>query len=69
MLDTNYLFLNEIVNDTYKINDIEINILFKKNITKNLMEINNKFYASSLNKTIKKYFYCFPKTVKFKLHL
>ena len=62
MLDTNYLFLNgEIVNDTYKINDIEINILFKKNITKNLMEINNKFYASSLNKTIKKYFYCFPK--------
>ena len=62
MLDTNYLFLNgEIVNDTYKINDIEINILFKKNIIKNLMEINNKFYASSLNKTIKKYFYCFPK--------
>jgi HD superfamily phosphohydrolase len=57
-----YLFFQgEITNNAYKLNDSEINILFKNNISKNLMEAVDKSTISALCKTVKKYFYCYPK--------
>jgi HD superfamily phosphohydrolase len=60
--DVDYFFLEgEITNNAYKLNDSDINILFKNNITKNLMGAADKSTISALCKTVKKYFYCFPK--------
>jgi HD superfamily phosphohydrolase len=60
--NVDYFFLEgEITNNAYKLNDSDINILFKDNITKDLMEAADKSTVSALCKTVKKYFYCFPK--------
>jgi HD superfamily phosphohydrolase len=60
--DVDYFFLEgEITNNAYKLNDSDINILFKNNITKDLMGAADKSTISALCKTVKKYFYCFPK--------
>lgn len=65
-----YFFLEgEITNNAYKLNDSDINILFKDNITKDLMIAVDKSTISALSKTVKKYFYCFPKDCKFDIHL
>ena len=64
-LDTtnvNYFFLEgEITNNAYKLNDSDINILFKDNLIKDLMGAADKSTISALCKTVKKYFYCHPK--------
>lgn len=60
--NVNYFFLEgEITNNAYKLNDSDINILFKDNIIKDLMGAADKSTISALCKTVKKYFYCHPK--------
>ena len=60
--DVNYFFLEgEITNNAYKLNNSDINILFKDNITKNLITAADKSTISALSNTVKKYFYCYPK--------
>ena len=60
--NVNYFFLEgEITNNAYKLNDSDINILFKDNLIKDLMGAADKSTISALCKTVKKYFYCHPK--------
>lgn len=60
--NVNYFFLEgEITNNAYKLNDSDINILFKDNLIKDLMSAADKSTISALCKTVKKYFYCHPK--------
>ena len=60
--NVNYFFLEgEITNNAYKLNDSDINILFKDNLIKDLMGAADKSTISALCKTVKKYFYCYPK--------
>ena len=60
--NVNYFFLEgEITNNAYKLNDSDINILFKDNLIKDLMGAADKSTISTLCKTVKKYFYCYPK--------
>lgn len=60
--NVNYFFLEgEITNNAYKLNDSDINILFKDNLIKDLIEAADKSTISALCKTVKKYFYCLPK--------
>ena len=60
--NVNYFFLEgEITNNAYKLNDSDINILFKDNLIKDLMRAADKSTISTLCKTVKKYFYCYPK--------
>ena len=60
--NVNYFFLEgEITNNAYKLNDSDINILFKDNLIKDLMGAADKSTISVLCKTVKKYFYCHPK--------
>ena len=60
--NVNYFFLEgEITNNAYKLNDSDINILFKDNLIKDLIEAADKSTISALCKTVKKYFYCHPK--------
>ena len=60
--NVNYFFLDgEITNNAYKFNDSDINILFKDNLIKDLMGAADKSTISTLCKTGKKYFYCYPK--------
>jgi len=60
--NVNYFVLEgEITNNAYKLNDSDINILFKDNIIKDLMGAADKSTISALCKTVKKYFYCHPK--------
>ena len=60
--NVNYFVLEgEITNNAYKLNDSDINILFKDNLIKDLMGAADKSTISALCKTVKKYFYCHPK--------
>jgi len=60
--NVNYFFLEgEITNNAYKLNDSDINILFKDNLIKDLLGAADKSTISALCKTVKKYFYCHPK--------
>ena len=60
--DVNYFFLEGVItNNAYKLNDSDINILFKDNLIKDLIAAADKSTISALCKTVKKYFYCYPK--------
>lgn len=62
--DTNvnyFLLEGEITNNAYKLNDSDINILFKDNLIKDLISAADKSTISALCNTVKKYFYCYPK--------
>ena len=60
--DINYFFLEGVItNNAYKLNDSDINILFKDNLIKDLIAAADKSTISALCKTVKKYFYCYPK--------
>jgi len=60
--DLHYFFLEGIItNNAYKLNDSEINILYKDNKIKDLIAAANKTTISALAKTVQKYFYCLPK--------
>ena len=60
--NVNYFFLEGVItNNAYKLNDSDINILFRDNIIKNLIGAADKSTISALCKTVKKYFYCYPK--------
>ena len=60
--NVNYFFLEgEITNSAYKLNDSDIHILFKDNQIKDLIDAADKSTISALCKTVKKYFYCYPK--------
>ena len=60
--DVNYFFLEGVItNNAYKLNDSDINILFKDNLIKDLIAAADKSTISTLCKTVKKYFYCYPK--------
>ena len=60
--DVNYFFLEGVItNNAYKLNDSDINILFKDNLIKDLIAAADKSTISTLCKTVKKYFYCLPK--------
>ena len=56
-----FFFVGEITNNAYKLNDSDINILFKDNQIKDLIGAADKSTISALCKTVKKYFYCYPK--------
>ena len=60
--NVNYFFLEGVItNNAYKLNDSDINILFRDNIIKDLIGAADKSTISALCKTVKKYFYCYPK--------
>ena len=60
--NVNYFFLEGVItNNAYKLNDSDINILFRDNIIKDLIGAADKPTISALCKTVKKYFYCYPK--------
>jgi len=62
--DVNYFFLSgKISNNTYKLNDSDINILDKNNSVKDLITAADQSTISALTKTVKKYFYCYPKSL------
>ena len=60
--NVNYFFLEGVItNNAYKLNDSDINILFRDNVIKDLIGAADKSTISALCKTVKKYFYCYPK--------
>jgi HD superfamily phosphohydrolase len=55
----------EISNDAYKLQESEINILFKNGVLKNISEASDQHTISAISKKVKKFFICFPKEYKF----
>ncbi|MFW5886714.1 MAG: HD domain-containing protein [Bacteroidota bacterium] len=56
-----FVFTNEIATHTYSSNDENIRILFKNNELVDIAEASDMLNISVLDKTIKKYFLCYPK--------
>ena len=60
--ELDYFFISgQITNNTYKLNDSDINILSKNKTTSDLITSADKSTISALTKNVKKYFYCYPK--------
>jgi hypothetical protein len=60
--EIDYFFISgEITNSTYKLNDSDINIIYKDNRVADLISSADKSTISALTKNVKKYFYCLPK--------
>ncbi|MEE3038063.1 MAG: HD domain-containing protein [Bacteroidota bacterium] len=60
--EIDYFFISgQITNNTYKLNDSDINILSKNKTTSDLITSADKSTISALTKNVKKYFYCYPK--------
>ncbi len=56
-----YFITGQITNNTYKLNDSDINILYKNKTISDLISSADKSTISALTKNVKKYFYCYPK--------
>lgn len=60
--ELDYFFIEgKITNNTYKLNDSDINILSKNKTISDLITSADKSTISALIKNVKKYFYCYPK--------
>ena len=60
--EIDYFFISgEITNSTYKLNDSDINIIYKDKSIADLISSADKSTISALTKNVKKYFYCLPK--------
>ena len=60
--EIDYFFIcGQVTNNTYKLNDSDINILSKNKTTSDLIASADKSTISALTKNVKKYFYCYPK--------
>ena len=56
-----YFITGQITNNTYKLNDSDIYILYKNKTISDLISSADKSTISALTKNVKKYFYCYPK--------
>ena len=60
--ELHYLFLNKSVsNEIYSVNKIGIGILFRDGKVKDISKSSDQLNVEVLNKTVKKYFLCYPK--------
>ncbi len=60
--EIDYFFISgEITNSTYRLNDSDINIIYKDKRVEDLISSADKSTISALTKNVKKYFYCLPK--------
>lgn len=60
--DIHYLFLNKsVANEIYSVNKIGIGILFRNGKVKDISQSSDQLNVEVLNKTVKKYFLCYPK--------
>ena len=58
-----FVFSHEVTNDAYRPDKIRINILSKDGKLADITEASDQAYIGALQKTVKKYFLCFPKDV------
>lgn len=56
-----FVFSKSVSNEIYNVNKIGINILFKDGSTKDISESSDQLNVESLNKTVKKWFFCYPR--------
>ena len=56
-----FVFSDTVVNNTYSIDKSNINILMKNGNIIDITSASDQFNSSSLEKTIKKHFFCYPK--------
>jgi hypothetical protein len=56
-----FVFSLDVSNDAYRPDKIRINILYKDGKIADIAEASDQQYISALQKTVKKYFLCFPK--------
>ncbi len=57
-----YAFTNEVVNSAYDFKQDKINILLKNNTLIDISEASDQLNATFLDKEVKKYFLCYPKS-------
>ena len=58
-----FVFSHEVTNDAYRPDKIRINILSKDGKLADITEASDQAYIAALQKTVKKYFLCYPKEV------
>jgi len=58
-----FVFSNEVTIDAYRPDKIRINILHKNGKIADITESSDQAYITSLQKSVKKYFLCFPKEI------
>ena len=56
-----FVFSHEVTNDAYRPDKIRINILSKDGKLADITDASDQAYIGTLQKTVKKYFLCFPK--------
>ncbi|MBI3501212.1 MAG: HD domain-containing protein [Bacteroidetes bacterium] len=56
-----FVFSHAVTNDAYRPDKIRINILYKDGKIADIAKASDQEYISALQKTVKKYFLCFPK--------
>lgn len=62
-----FVFSNEVSNDAYRPDKIKIKILFKDGQVADIAEASDQAYISALQKTVRKYFLCYPKEISLPL--
>lgn len=58
-----FVFSHEVTNDAYRPDKIRINILYKDGKIADITDASDQAYIAALQKTVKKYFLCYPKEV------
>jgi len=58
-----FVFSHDVSNDAYRPDKIRINILFKDGKISDIAEASDQTYIAALQKTVKKYFLCYPKEI------
>ncbi|HEY4798164.1 MAG TPA: phosphohydrolase, partial [Bacteroidia bacterium] len=58
-----FVFSHDVSNDAYRPDKIRINILYKDGTTTDIAQASDQAYLAGLQKTVKKYFLCFPKGI------
>ena len=56
-----FVFSKSVANEIYNVNKIGINILFKNGKTKDISKSSDQLNVEVLNKTVKKWFICYPR--------
>ena len=54
------IFTDKVSNNTYQYSESKINILMKNGKVKDITEASDQFDIEALNKTVNKYFLCYP---------
>ncbi|MEO6220006.1 MAG: HD domain-containing protein [Ginsengibacter sp.] len=55
-----FVFTGQVINDTYKVNEEHIRILFKNGNVKDISEVDNALINQTLFGTVKKFYICYP---------